>query len=158
MKTLHPLSVPTSPYFIRQDSMIVSPVFVVCVILIVYVELRDQEICGMLPNETGRVSWKVGVRARIKSTPSHDGVELPPKFLLNSFHSKFLLRTKYLFLFFVCYSQSIPFILSSIASLNSSFQALPWSEGTWMIRGAVSGFQCSIQSCRIDNYFFERHT
>ena len=27
--------------------------------------------------------------------------------------------------FFVCYSQSIPFILSSIASLDSSFQALP---------------------------------
>lgn len=64
MKTLHPLSVPTSPYFIRQVSMIVSPVFVVRVILIVYVELRDKEICGMLPNETGRVSWKVGVRAR----------------------------------------------------------------------------------------------
>lgn len=64
MKTLHPLSVPTSPYFIRQDSMIVSPVFVVCVILIVYVELRDKEICGMFPNENGRVSWKVGVRAR----------------------------------------------------------------------------------------------
>ena len=64
MKTLHPLSVPTSPYFILQDSMIVSPVFVVHFILIVYVELRDKEICGMLPNETGRVSWKVGVRAR----------------------------------------------------------------------------------------------
>lgn len=63
MKTLHPLSVPTSPCFIRQVSMIVSPVFV-RVILIVYVELRDKEICGMLPNETGRVSWKVGVRAR----------------------------------------------------------------------------------------------
>ena len=64
MKTLHPLSVPTSPYFIRQDNMIVSPVFVVCVILTVYVELRDKEIGGMLPNETGRGSWKVGVRAR----------------------------------------------------------------------------------------------
>ena len=64
MKTLHPLSVPTSPCFIRQVSIIVSPVFVVRVILIVYVELRDKEICGMLPNETGRVSWKVGVRAR----------------------------------------------------------------------------------------------
>lgn len=44
--------------------MIVSFVFVVCVIFIVYVELRDKEICGMFLNEIGRVFWKVGVRVR----------------------------------------------------------------------------------------------